>query len=92
MCGAAQECRPTVQQADEPEAEDLHCLEQTYWRAFGRDKMSSETRDTLLFGQLQEGLKYDLVKAPAVSGAQGYQQLFLAARNEERRLLELGRH
>ena len=53
--------------------------------------MSSETRDTLLFSQLQEGLQYELVKAPAVSGAQGYQQLCLAARNEERRLLELDR-
>ena len=32
-----------------------------------------------------------LVKAPAVSGAQDYQQLCLAARNEERRLFELER-
>ena len=51
--------------------------------------MSSETRDTLLYSQLQEGLKYDLMKAPAVSGAQGYQQLCIAARNKERRLIEL---
>lgn len=51
--------------------------------------MSTETRDTLLFGQLHAGLRYNLVKAPAVSGAQGYQQLCMAARNEEQRLLEL---
>ena len=50
----------------------IHRLEQAYRKAYGREKMSSETRDTLLFGQLQEGLKCALVKAPAVSGAQGY--------------------
>ena len=60
------------------------------WSKYGRDKMSSETRDTLLFSQLQEGLKYELVKAPAVSGAQNYQQLCLAALTHERRLIELG--
>ena len=88
---AAQEFRHAVQRTGEPVSEYIRRLEQTYRRAYGRDKMSSETRDTLLFSQLQEGLQYELVKAPAVSGAQGYQQLCLAARNEERRLLELDR-
>ena len=50
--------------------------------------MSIETRETLLHSQLQEGLEYELMKAPAVSGAQGYKQLCLAARNEEKRLAE----
>ena len=86
---AAQEFRHAVQREDEPVAEYIRRLEQTYRKAYGRDRMSSETCDTLLFGQLQEGLKYALVKAPAVSGAQDYQQLCLAARNEERRLVEL---
>ena len=88
---AAQEFRHAVQRDDEPVAEYIRRLEQTYRRAYGGDKISSETRGTLLFGQLQEGLKYMLVKAPAISGAQDYQQLCLAARNEERRLLELER-
>jgi len=44
-------------------------LEQTFRRAYGKEKMSLETRDTLLYGQLQEGLKYTLVESPAVTGA-----------------------
>lgn len=51
--------------------------------------MAEETRNALLYAQLQEGLKYALMKAPAVFGAQGYQELCVAARNEERRLNEL---
>jgi hypothetical protein len=43
------------------------------------------------FGQLQEGLKYELVRAPAVSVAQNNQQLCLAAQTEESRLIEVGR-
>ena len=46
--------------------------------------MSEDTRNILLYGQLNEGLKYNLIKSPAVSGASGYQQLCIAARNEER--------
>ena len=51
--------------------------------------MTEETRKTLLHGQLQEGLRYALMKAPAVSGARDYQELCTAAKNEERRLNEL---
>ena len=51
--------------------------------------MSAETRDTLLHGQLQEGLRYELMRSPAVSGAQNYKELCLAAKNEEKRLSEL---
>ena len=51
--------------------------------------MSEETRGTLLHGQLQEGLLYDIMKAPAVSGSHGYKELCLAPRNEEKRLAEL---
>jgi hypothetical protein len=59
--------------------------------AYGRDKMSDETRETLLHSQLQEGLSYRLMQAPAVSGLHGYSELCLAARNEERRLAELAK-
>ncbi len=44
--------------------------------------MSSETRDALLHGQLQDGLKYEIMKAPTVSGLQMYKELCLAAQNE----------
>ena len=51
--------------------------------------MLRETRAALLFGQMQNGLKDELMAAPAISGAQNYDQLCLSARNEEKRLLEL---
>ena len=79
---AAQDFRHALQRDTETVAEYIRRLEQTYRTAYGRDGMSSETRDTLLYSQLQEGLKYDLMRAPTVSGAQGYQQLCIAARNE----------
>ena len=65
-------------------------LERTFQIAFGRDHMSLDTRDVLLYGKLQDGLRIDLVsKAPAISGAQNYRELCIAAKNEERRLAEL---
>ena len=57
--------------------------------AYGRDGMSEETHGTLLHSQLQEGLHYEIIKAPAVSGSHGYQELCLAVKNEEKRLVEL---
>ena len=42
----------------------------------GRYGISAETRNTLLYGQLQEGLKHKIMESPAVSGATGYQKLF----------------
>ena len=53
--------------------------------------MSTETRATLLYCQLQEGLSYNLMKSPAVSGARDYTELSLAAKNEEKRQAELVR-
>ena len=53
--------------------------------------MSAETRSTLLYCQLQEGLSYSLMKSPAVSGARNYVELTLAAKNEEKRQAELSR-
>ena len=51
--------------------------------------MSNKTQNTLLLCQLQEGLQYELMKAPAVSEATKYQELCTAARNEEKCLAEL---
>jgi len=47
--------------------------------------MSAEIRDALLFGQLQEGLKYGLMESPAVSGATSHQSLCISAKSEEHR-------
>ena len=53
--------------------------------------MSTETRNTLLHGQLQQGLLHRLMQAPAVSETQNYHELCLAVHNEEKRILELQR-
>ncbi len=57
--------------------------------AYGREPLSKETRDALLYAQLQDSLRYELVQAPAVSGALAYEQLCIAAKGEERRLMAL---
>ena len=54
--------------------------------------MSVESRDALLYSQLQEGLKYELMKVSAVSGAGTYKELCIAAKNEEKRLTGLKKH
>ena len=59
--------------------------------AFGWENMSIETRNPLLHGQLEDGLAQELMKAPAVSGAQNFSELIVASRNEEKRLIELKR-
>jgi len=86
---AAKDFHHTIQQGSESVSDFIRHLERTFQVAYGRDLMLTETRDTLLHSQLQEGLQYDLLKGPAVSGAQLYQGLCLAAKNEEKRQAEL---
>ena len=86
---AAQDFRHSTQGAQETVSDYILRLEKTFRRAYGRDPMAEETRKALLYAQLQEGLRYGLMKAPAVSGAQEYKELCVAAKNEERRLNEL---
>ena len=86
---AAQDFRHTVQAAGESVSNFITRLERTFQLAYGRDGMSCTTRETFLHSQLQEGLLYKLMKSPAVSGAQRYTELCLAARNEEKRQDEL---
>ena len=88
---AAQDFRHALQQEGESVADFIRRLEQLFKLAYGRDGMSEETRGTLLHGQLQEGLRYEIMKAPAVSGSHGYKELCLASRNEEKRLVELAK-
>ena len=48
-----------------------------------QDGMLSETRDALLYSQLQEGLRENIMEALAVSGAVNYQALCITTKNEE---------
>ena len=43
-----------------------------------------------MYGQLHEGLRFEIIKAPGVSGVDSYSSLCIAAKSEERRLQELG--
>ena len=60
-------------------------LERTFRVAHGCDKLGPETRSIFLFGQMQGGLRQDLMRSPSVSGALSYQELCMAAKNEEKR-------
>ena len=88
---AAQDFRHATQKDSESVADFVRRLERMFRIAYGRDPMSNETRDTLLYCQLQEGLRYELMRGPAVSGATKYQELCVAAKNEEKRLADLRR-
>ena len=59
-----------TQKESESVSDFIRRLEQMFQLAFGYDPMSTETRDILLYGKLQDDLRIDLVsKAPAISGA-----------------------
>ena len=88
---AAQDFRHPSQREGEPVADFIRRLEQLFKLAYGRDGMSDETRAALLHRQMQEGLRYDIMKAPAVSGSHSYKELCLASRDEEKRLAELAK-
>ena len=88
---AVQDFHHLSQKHQESVADFILCLEQTFRRAYGYDKVGEETRHTLLHVQLQEGLKYTIMEAPAVSGSQTYAELCMAAKNEERRQSELAK-
>ena len=86
---AAQYFRHASQDEGEKAADFVRRLKRLFQLAYGHDKISAETRHTLLYGQLQEGLRYCIMEAPAVSGATDYQALRLAAKAEEKCLAEL---
>ena len=86
---AVQDFRHLAQGEKESVTELIRRLERTFRVAYGRESMSAETRDALLYSQLQEGLKYELMQASAVSGAGTYKELCIAAKNEERRFAGL---
>ena len=88
---AAQDFRHTRQRDAEIVADFIRRLEKTFQIAYGKDGMSSETRQMLLYSQLQEGLSDELMRSPAVSGALTYTELCIAAKNEEKRRAELAK-
>ena len=70
---AGQDFRRIAQGDSEAVADFICCLEKSYCVAFGDDRMSRETKDAMLYGQLQEGLRLPLIRSPSVSGAMTYQ-------------------
>ena len=66
-------------------------LDRCYQLAYGKDKLTSETKEAILFGQLQTGLSYQIVKNPAASKTQSYKGLCAAANTEGKRIAELCR-
>ena len=82
---AAQDFRHTSQDGDQKVADYIRRLERTFCLAYGHGNMLLETRDTLFYSQLQEGLRYKLMEAPAVSGGASYHTLSIAAKSEEKR-------
>ena len=86
---ATQEFRHSIQRSGESVADYIRRLEKAYQLAYGKDSLSSEVRDALLYGQLYDGLRYSLMSGPSVSGARNYQELCVAAKGEEHRLAAL---
>ena len=86
---AAQDFRHLSQAEGEPVSKFISRLESLFKVAYGKDNMGSDTREVLLYGQLQEGLRYEIIKSPVVSGARSYKELCTAAHNEEKRLTGL---
>ena len=86
---AGQDFRHTTQGDSETVANFITKLERVFQVAYGNDKMSPDTREAILYGQLQEGLSLELMKSPSVSGAMSYKELCMSAKNEERRQSEL---
>ena len=83
---AAQDFRHASQEDNLKVGDFIRRLKQL---AYGHDKMLTETRHTLLYSQLQEGLKHSLIETSAVTGANDYLSLCVSAKAEEKRLAEL---
>ena len=65
-----QDFRHAIQEQKESVSDFIHHLEKMFRRAHGREALTTETQDTLLYGQLQEGLKLEIMQASAVSDSQ----------------------
>ena len=86
---AAQDFCHSHQKSDESVSDFICRIEKSYQVAYGKDDLNPATRDALLCGQLYEGLIYDLMQSPVVSGVQSYQKLCTTSEGEERGLAAL---
>ena len=86
---AAQDFRHNRQKEKESVADFIYHMEKEFHIAYKNDTLSWDTREAFLYGQLQDGLHPELMYNPSVSGALTYQELCMAARNEEKRQAEL---
>ena len=86
---AVQDFSHASQRERESASDFVSRLGKIFSLAYGHDQMLHETRDKLLYSQLQERLKYSLMEAPAVSSPIRYQSLCVAAKIEGRRQAEL---
>ena len=77
---AALDFRHLSQKMNESVSDFIGRLEKVFQTGFGREHLSKETREMLLYGQLQEGLSYSLMESSSVSGDQNYKELCLAAK------------
>ena len=57
-----------------------------------KNRYQQKLEDTLLHGQLQEGLSDVLIRAPAVLGELMYQELCVATENERQKVLVRRKH
>ena len=80
---AAQDFRHTVQSDSESVADHIRRLEHNFCITYGRDGISAEARDALLYGQLHKGLCYEIMKAPRVSGVDSYFAPCIAAKRQQ---------
>ena len=86
---ARQDFRHTVQGDNETVPNFICRMDKSFHVAFGRDGLSKETKEAMLFGQLQEGLRLGIIRSPNVSGALDYRGLCMAARHEEQQQAEI---
>ena len=76
---AAQDFRNAIQYDRETVSDYITRLERSFQIVYGREKLSSETREAFLFSQLQAGLKLSIMESPAVSGSLSYKPLCVVA-------------
>ena len=78
----AQDFCHLLQAEGEPVSKFISHLESLFKVAYGKDNMGSDICEVLLYGQLQEGLRYEIIKSPAVSGARNSALLLTMKRKD----------
>ena len=89
LMAAIQDFWHACQKDNEMVTDYIRQLERCYQLAYSGDKLSSEMKEAILFGELQAGSTYQIVKKPAFSGSQYYKALCTAAKAEEKNIAEV---